>query len=93
MSGKVRIDPQGIYAVGAAARLLGVSASTLRDLERRGKIESERTPGGQRRFTGASLLTLLEESNHPPPGRPRPSSGDANPATTIPRCARPGLDT
>ena len=80
MSGRVRIDPQGIYAVGAGARLLGVSASTLRDLERRGKIEGERTPGGQRRFTGASLLRLLEESNHPPPRRPRPSSGDAKPS-------------
>jgi excisionase family DNA binding protein len=80
MSDRVRIDPQGIYAVGAAARLLGVSASTLRDLERRGRIEGERTPGRQRRFTGVSLLRLLEESNHHPPKRPGPSSGDAKPS-------------
>lgn len=79
MADSVRIDPGNIYAIGAAARLLGVSASTLRDLERRGKIEGERTPGGQRRFTGASLIRLLEESNHLRPRRPRPVSGNAQP--------------
>ena len=67
MSDDVTIDPDGIYLITAAARLLGVSASTLRDLDRHGKIESTRTPGGQRRFTGSALLQLREESNrvHP----------------------------
>lgn len=73
MSDRVRIDPRGVYAIGAAARLLGVSPSTLRDLERRGKISGERTPGRQRRFTGSSLLRLLDESNHAPPRKPRPA--------------------
>jgi excisionase family DNA binding protein len=67
MADDVTIDPDGIYLISAAARLLGVSASTLRDLERRGKIEGTRTPGGQRRFTGSALLQLRAESNrvHP----------------------------
>lgn len=75
MSDRGRIDPRGVYAIGAAARLLGVSPSTLRELERRGKIEGERTPGRQRRFTGSSLLRLLDESNRPPPRTPRSAPG------------------
>jgi len=63
MADDVTIDPDRIYLNSAAARLLGVSASTLRDLERRGKIEGTRTPGGQRRFTGSALLQLRAESN------------------------------
>jgi excisionase family DNA binding protein len=73
MAGDVTIDPDGIYSISAAARLLGVSASTLRDLERRGKIEGNRTPGGQRRFTGSSLLQLRTESNRVRP-RSRPAA-------------------
>ena len=35
MSDKKPIDPEGVYTISAAARLLSVSPSTLRDLERR----------------------------------------------------------
>ena len=74
MADDVTIDPDGIYLISAAARLLGVSASTLRDLERRGKIEGTRTPGGQRRFTGSALLRLRAESNRVHPRTPRPAA-------------------
>ena len=77
MSDDVKIDPDGIYLISAAARLLGVSASTLRDLERRGKIEGTRTPGGQRRFAGSALLRLQEESNQVPSRKSRPSLANA----------------
>jgi excisionase family DNA binding protein len=74
MSDDVTIDPDGIYLITAAARLLGVSASTLRDLDRQGKIESTRTPGGQRRFTGSALLQLRAESHRVPPRTSRPAA-------------------
>ena len=59
MSDKRPIDPEGVYTISAAARLLSISPSTLRDLERRGKIECTWTPGRQRRFPGSELLRLL----------------------------------
>ncbi len=70
MSDAVTIDPDGIYSIGAAARLLGVSASTLRDLERRGQVDCTRTPGGQRRFAGSGLLRLRTQSMGAPPKEP-----------------------
>jgi MerR family regulatory protein len=74
MSDAVTIDPDGTYPIGAAARFLGVSASTLRDLERRGQIACTRTPGGQRRFAGAELLRLQKQSQGTPPKKPAPPS-------------------
>lgn len=74
MSDGGAIDPHGIYSIGAAARLLGVSASTLRDLERRGQLDCTRTPGGQRRFAGSGLLRLLKQSEGAPPTQPAPPS-------------------
>src|SRR5712691_8434292 len=62
MSDDMKINPEKIYTVSTAGRLLSVSPSTLRDLERRGKIACTRTPGGQRRFRGAELLRVREES-------------------------------
>ncbi len=62
MSDKETIDSEAIYPISAAARLLRVSPSTLRDLERRGKIACTWTPGGQRRFVGSELLRLLAQS-------------------------------
>lgn len=56
------IDPKQTYSIGSAARLLGISASTVRNLERRGQLEAVRTPGGQRRFRGAELLRMRNES-------------------------------
>jgi excisionase family DNA binding protein len=74
MSDAGAIDPNGIYSIGDAARLLGVSASTLRDLERRGQLDCTRTPGGQRRFAGSELLRLLKQSKGAPPKQPAPPS-------------------
>ena len=62
MSDKHSIDPEDVYPISAAARLLRVSSSTLRDLERRGKIACTWTPGRQRRFVGSELLRLLAQS-------------------------------
>jgi len=56
------IDRDRIYAISHAARLLGISASTLRALERRGELEATRTPRGQRRFLGAELIRVREAS-------------------------------
>jgi excisionase family DNA binding protein len=81
MSERVHIDPDRVYSISTAARFLGVSPSTLRDLERQGRLACTRTPGGQRRFAGAELLRLQEESVRRParPTRPTSSGGAATP--------------
>lgn len=73
MSDKKPIDPEDVYTISAAARLLSVSPSTLRDLERRGKIECTWTPGRQRRFGGADLLRFLAASRGAKPREPAPT--------------------
>ena len=45
--------------VQQAAELLGVSPSTLRRWADSGKVPSQRTPGGQRRFSREDLAALL----------------------------------
>ena len=70
MSDKNLIDPEGVYPINAAARLLSVSPSTLRDLERRGKIACTWTPGRQRRFAGAELLRFRAASRDAAPKKP-----------------------
>src|SRR5262249_59737200 len=74
---KSRVNPEGQYSIGSASELLGLSPSTVRDLERRGQIECIRTPGGQRRISGAEILRLLEAASvhH---GK-QASAGDAKP--------------
>lgn len=74
MSDDMKIDPNRHYLISTAAQLLGVSASTLRDLERRGRLTCTRTPGGQRRFAGSDLLRLREESPAQPPRKATPPS-------------------
>src|SRR5260370_24764735 len=77
MSNDMQVDPERVYAIGAAARLLGVSPSTLRDCERRGEITSTQTRGGHRRFRGAELLRLREVSGHHVAARkPRPMTSN-----------------
>ncbi len=44
-----------LVPIGEAARLLGVSIGTLRRWEEDGKLVPERTLGGHRRYTRASL--------------------------------------
>lgn len=56
-------DIQGYEAdqripVGEAARILGVSITTLRRWEREGRITPGRTPGGQRRYSIADVEAL-----------------------------------
>jgi excisionase family DNA binding protein len=48
MSG-TSVHPQA-FTVGELAAAAGVSAQTIREWERRGRLRAERTPGGQRRF-------------------------------------------
>ena len=45
-------------SIGDAARMTGVSISTLRRWERQGLIEPTRTLGGQRRYSVQSLKDL-----------------------------------
>lgn len=50
-------------SIGTAAKELGVSRDTLRRWERDGKIKSERTPKGHRRYNLSTLLgTSLRRS-------------------------------
>src|SRR5260370_28850808 len=74
MSEDRKIDPSRHYLISTAAQLLGVSSSTLRGLERRGRLTCTRTPGGQRRFAGTELLRLQDESTAVPPRRARVTS-------------------
>jgi DNA-binding transcriptional MerR regulator len=60
------IQPKQVYAVGDAARLLGLSPSSLRNLQQQGRLQCTRTPGGQRRFLGADLMQLAEASSSTP---------------------------
>lgn len=46
---------QQSVGVKEAARILGISESTLRRAEQHGQLTTWRTPGGHRRFTIASL--------------------------------------
>ena len=82
MADDITIDPNQTYSIGTAARLLSISASTVRNLERRGQLEAIRTPGGQRRFRGAELLRAREESinvptKNPPTGLTATTDADA----------------
>jgi hypothetical protein len=87
MSDTNTIEPEDIYAISAAARLLRVSPSTLRDLERRGKIACTWTPGGQRRFVGSELLRLLAQSQGAAPMEPA-QTRSARTADTVDATAR-----
>lgn len=68
-----------------AAEKLGISPDTLRRWERNGLIQSERTPGGQRRYSEEDLSALLERgpfersrgTNSPPTAFSSHSSDDA----------------
>jgi molybdopterin-binding protein len=57
------------YRIGEAAKLVGVRVETLRSWERAGKLETERTPGGQRIVPQAEVARLIAErrADTPPP--------------------------
>jgi hypothetical protein len=67
MSDEGTIDRDGLYLIGPAARLVGLSPATLRALQQQGKVQCSWTPGGQRRFSGSELIRLREESRGMPP--------------------------
>jgi molybdopterin-binding protein len=54
------------YRIGAAAAMLGVRVETLRRWERDGKLEIERTAGGQRLIPAAEVARLLTERRERP---------------------------
>ena len=48
----------GLYSIGVVARLTGLHVQTIRQYERLGLIEPQRTPGGTRVFSEHDLRTL-----------------------------------
>jgi len=47
-----------LYSIGEAAQILGISKTSLRRWEKEGKIISQRTLGGKRRFTSQDLIEI-----------------------------------
>lgn len=61
-----------MLSVSAAARMLGVSSSSLRAWAAAGRVPHVRTPGGHRRFERATLVKWLKDRGAgPPAGSPR----------------------
>lgn len=50
--------------INEASDLLGVSISTLRRWEKQGKLVSERTEGGHRRYNKNSLLSMMKKQEN-----------------------------
>jgi molybdopterin-binding protein len=50
------------YRIGEAAEILGVRVETLRRWERSGKLETRRSPGGQRLVPTSEVARLLAET-------------------------------
>jgi len=55
--------------INEAAKLLGVSPSTLRRWEREGLIKPQRTPGGERRYREEDLMDLSQRPRRRPGAR------------------------
>lgn len=62
-----RIGGPRLLSVSAAARLLGVSSSSLRAWAAAGRVPCVRTPGGHRRFALDELVRWLAERGGAPP--------------------------
>ena len=56
-----KVMARGWIGIAEAAALSGLSAGTLRRYERRGGIESVRTPGGHRRYRRKDIIAFMEE--------------------------------
>lgn len=54
-------DKNTMLSIGEAAELLGVSVQTLRNWEKRGYIQSERTPSGHRRYALSDIRSHIED--------------------------------
>jgi excisionase family DNA binding protein len=61
------MDGPRLLSVSAAARLLGVSSSSLRAWAAAGRVPHVRTPGGHRRFELDELVRWLAERGGAPP--------------------------
>ena len=67
-----------LLSIGEAARRLGLSVDTIRELERTGKLKAARTPGGHRRFDPAMLDAYQRRQSAPTPKRRQaPAPGPA----------------
>lgn len=63
-----------LLTVSAAARMLGVSSSSLRAWAAAGRVPHVRTPGGHRRFDRSELEGWLAERGGQPPSPPSRST-------------------
>lgn len=52
-----------LLRIGQAAKLLGITEQTLRNWEKQGHIESERTPTGHRRYSLGQLQRNIPDKN------------------------------
>jgi excisionase family DNA binding protein len=88
--------PRRALPVSAAARLLGVSASSLRAWAAAGRVPHARTAGGHRRFDAVELERwLAERGGHvppPAPAPPEPPTGRVEPAPELGRAVLAGLE-
>lgn len=69
MNSRPAHQPAGLR-VGQAAEMLGVSVETLRRWDTEGRIQMERSAGGQRRVAIAEVSRLLDERRRAAPDRP-----------------------
>jgi excisionase family DNA binding protein len=81
-------SPQ-LLSVSAAARLLGVSSSSLRAWAAAGRVPHVRTPGGHRRFELDELVRWLAERGGAPPA-PVTRTGELVPTRVEPMPALAG---
>lgn len=63
-----------LVSVSVAARMLGVSASSLRAWAAAGVVPHQRTSGGHRRFDVSELKDWLDARGGAPPGTPTPAA-------------------
>lgn len=61
------VDDREMLSVSAAARMLGVSSSSLRAWAAAGRVPHVRTPGGHRRFERETLVKWLKDRGAGPP--------------------------
>src|SRR2546428_9627789 len=66
------------YRLGQAAKMLGVSADTVRRMVDDGRLRAARSSGGQRLVDGASLARLAK------PARKKPAGGFVAPSARNP---------
>jgi molybdopterin-binding protein len=73
MAGSSKVQDR--VRLGQAAEMLGVSPDTVRRMTRRGELQAERTPGGQRTVSRDDVSRLAAERRRA--GRERPIVGQS----------------